>query len=82
MELHTMNKIFALAGAVLVIALGVAGCSKDDAASPAQQQTPTDDTHNVIGKPLHEALDKAKQVEQTIQDGFDQREQTMKDQGI
>ena len=77
-----MKKIFALPGAMMVIALSIAGCSKDDAASPARQQTPTDDTHNVIGKPLNTALDKAKQVEQAIQDGVDRREQTMKDQGI
>ena len=74
-----MNRKFTVSGLLMVITLLAAGCSKDDAT--AQPQPPTD-TNNVIGKPLHEALDKAKQVEQVIQTGVDQREQRMKDQGI
>jgi hypothetical protein len=64
-----------------VLLLGA--CSRGEPEAPPPQAPASQTTHdNVIGQPLHQALDQANQVEQMIQDGVDQREQAMKAQGL
>jgi len=69
--------------ALFLTVLLLGACSRGEPEAPPPQAPASQTTHdNVIGQPLHQALDQAKQVEQMVQDGVDQREQAMKAQGL